>query len=182
MTAQIVNGYYHAIGRRKSSAARVFMKEGTGKITVNNRSIDEFFGKDTIWHAKALAPLNLIQQQDMFDLTVTVKGGGVNGQAGAVSLGVARALDLFAKKNSPEVEFVEDTNEASSTEEGSASSEAGSTDGESEAEAMPEGPLGIERWHKAIRKAGYLTRDSRRVLRKKVGLVKARKAKQFSKR
>lgn len=180
MTAQIVNGYYHAIGRRKASAARVFMKEGTGKITVNNRSIDDFFGQDTIWLAKAIAPLSLIKQEDMFDLTVTVKGGGVNGQAGAVSLGVARALDLFAKKNSPEVFEVSEP-VASTTDTESTDTEA-STDSEPEVEVLPEGPLGVERWHKAIRKAGYLTRDSRRVLRKKVGLVKARKAKQFSKR
>ena len=178
MTAQIVNGYYHAIGRRKSSAARVFMKEGTGKITINSRSIDDFFGKDTIWLAKAIAPLSLIQQEDMFDFTVTVKGGGVNGQAGAVSLGVARALDLYAKKNSPEIAF-EEPEVVSNADEQAEDTEQAS---ESEPEALPEGPLGVERWHKAIRKAGYLTRDSRRVLRKKVGLVKARKAKQFSKR
>lgn len=181
MTAQIVNGYYHAIGRRKASAARVFMKEGTGKITVNNRSIDDFFGKDTIWLAKALAPLNLIKQEDMFDLTVTVKGGGVNGQAGAVSLGVARALNLFAKKNSPEVAFDDSEPVAGATATDGTDTEV-SADAEPEVEVLPEGPLGVERWHKAIRKAGYLTRDSRRVLRKKVGLVKARKAKQFSKR
>ena len=178
MTAQIVNGYYHAIGRRKASAARVFMKEGTGKITINNRSIDDFFGKKTIWNAKALAPLNLIKQDDMFDLTVTVKGGGINGQAGAISLGIARALDLYAKKNSPEI-IVEEKIITESEPEGEGTE---SVEIEEKVEMLPEGPLGVERWHKAIRQAGYLTRDSRRVLRKKVGLVKARKAKQFSKR
>ena len=178
MTAQIVNGYYHAIGRRKASAARVFMKEGTGKITINNRSIDDFFGKKTIWNAKALAPLNLIKQDDMFDLTVTVKGGGINGQAGAISLGIARALDLYAKKNSPEI-IVEEKIITESEPEGESTE---SVEIEEKVEVLPEGPLGVERWHKAIRQAGYLTRDSRRVLRKKVGLVKARKAKQFSKR
>ncbi|HAV94081.1 MAG: 30S ribosomal protein S9 [Legionellales bacterium] len=178
MTAQIVNGYYHAIGRRKASAARVFMKEGTGKITINNRSIDEFFGKKTIWNAKALAPLSLIKQDDMFDLTVTVKGGGINGQAGAISLGLARALDLYAKKNSPEI-IVEEKIITESESEGEGSD---SVEIEEKVDVLPEGPLGVERWHKAIRQAGYLTRDSRRVLRKKVGLVKARKAKQFSKR
>ena len=178
MTAQIVNGYYHAIGRRKASAARVFMKEGTGKITINHRSIDDFFGKKTIWNAKALAPLNLIKQDDMFDLTVTVKGGGINGQAGAISLGIARALDLYAKKNSPEI-IVEEKIITESEPEGEGTE---SVEIEEKVEVLPEGPLGVERWHKAIRQAGYLTRDSRRVLRKKVGLVKARKAKQFSKR
>ena len=171
MTAQIVNGYYYATGRRKASSARVFMKEGTGKVTVNKRSLEDFFGKDTIWLAQALKPLKILHQDGMFDLVVTVKGGGVNGQSGAVSLGIARALDLFAKKNSPQI-LEEDDSEVSA--------EAEATDDESTTES--EGPLGVEKWHNIIRKAGLLTRDSRRVLRKKVGLVKARKAKQFSKR
>jgi len=173
MTARIVNnGYYYATGRRKEAAARVFLKEGTGKALINNKSLEAYFGNDTIWLNQALRPLQLILQQDMFDLMITVKGGGINGQAGAVSLGIARALDLFAKKNSPVVEF-------SDEEEAAAQSEDGEDAGE---EAAITGPLGVEKWHKAIRKAGLLTRDSRCVLRKKVGLVKARKAKQFSKR
>ena len=170
MTARIVdNGYYYATGRRKEASARVFLKEGTGQAKVNNKTLEEYFGNDTIWLNQALQPLKLILQRDMFDLMITVKGGGINGQAGAVSLGIARALDLFAKKNSPEAAFSEEE----SAEEGESSDESSAT---------PEGPLGVERWHKAIRSAGLLTRDSRRVLRKKVGLVKARKAKQFSKR
>lgn len=167
MTTRIVNGCYYATGRRKSSAARVFMKEGSGKATINNREFKEYFGEHTIWYTKAMKPLKLLLQEDMFDLNITVKGGGINGQAGAICLGLARALDLFAKKNSPEVSFNDE-------EEAEESTEAAST--------APEGPLGVEKWHKAIRGAGLLTRDSRRVLRKKVGLVKARKAKQFSKR
>ena len=104
-----------------------------------------------------------MHQEGQFDIKVTVSGGGINGQSGAMSLGVARALDLYAKKNSPE--RAEDDSEEEEEDAGSSV-----------------GPLGIERWHQTIRKAGLLTRDSRRVLRKKVGLVKARKAKQFSKR
>lgn len=170
MTTKIVNnGTYYATGRRKSSSARVFLKEGTGKTIVNNKSLKDYFGGDTIWHIQAKKPLELLLQEDMFDIMITVKGGGVNGQAGAVSLGIARALDLFAKKNSPEIEIVEEETE----------SEGASTD---DLEVANEGPLGIEKWHNAMRKAGLLTRDSRRVLRKTVGLVKARKAKQFSKR
>lgn len=170
MTAKIVNnGYYYATGRRKSSSARVFLKEGTGKSIVNNKTLKDYFGGDTIWHIQAKRPLELLLQEDMFDIMITVKGGGVNGQAGAVSLGIARALDLFAKKNSPEIEITEE--EAGEVE-----------DGTEEESVVSEGPLGVEKWHNAMRKAGLLTRDSRRVLRKTVGLVKARKAKQFSKR
>jgi len=171
MTTRIVNGCYYATGRRKSSSARVFIKEGSGKAMINNRDFKEYFGDHTVWYTKAMKPLKLLLQEDMFDLNITVKGGGINGQAGAISLGIARALDLFAKKNSPEVSFDEEESTEESDEEGTV---AVSTE--------PEGPLGVEKWHKAIRGAGLLTRDSRRVLRKKVGLVKARKAKQFSKR
>lgn len=166
MTTQIVNGYYYATGRRKESSARVFLKEGTGKTTVNDRSIEDYFGEESIWAVQALKAIKLLHQEGLFDIKVTVSGGGINGQSGAMSLGVARALDLYAKKNSPEITEDNSEEDADSGEEGEGS----------------QGPLGIERWHQAIRKAGLLTRDSRRVLRKKVGLVKARKAKQFSKR
>tara|TARA_B100001989_G_C24517735_1_gene454112 strand:+ start:324 stop:845 length:522 start_codon:yes stop_codon:yes gene_type:complete len=173
MTSRIVdNGRYYATGRRKEASARVFLTEGTGKARINNKSLEEYFGGDTIWLNQALQPLKLLAQEGMFDLSITVKGGGINGQSGAVSLGIAKALDLFAKKNSPEVSFSEDET----------SQEANSADAEDSEPVEATGPLGIEKWHKAIRGAGLLTRDSRRVLRKKVGLVKARKAKQFSKR
>ena len=174
MTTRIVNGCYYATGRRKSSSARVFMKEGSGKATINNRDFKEYFGDHTVWYTKAMKPLKLLLQEGMFDMNITVKGGGINGQAGAISLGIARALDLFAKKNSPEVSFDEDEETSHEGEQGGEEATVVSTE--------PEGPLGVEKWHKAIRGAGLLTRDSRRVLRKKVGLVKARKAKQFSKR
>ena len=161
--AQMINQYYYATGRRKSSSARVFLKSGKGQITVNNKDAKDFFGGDTIWLQKCLQPLKILNQEGLFDVKITVAGGGISGQAGAISLGIARALDFYAIKHAPELTISE-----SSTEE-ETSEDAGEM-------------LGLEKWHKVIRKAGLLTRNSKRVLRKKVGLVKARKAKQFSKR
>ena len=124
----------YGTGRRKSSTARVFLRKGSGSITVNERPLDEFFGRQT---ARMIVrqPLELTQSSDKFDLMVTVAGGGTTGQAGAIRLGIARAL----------VEYDE------------------SLKGE-------------------LRKAGFMTRDAREVERKKVGLHKARRATQFSKR
>lgn len=166
--AQMINQYYYATGRRKSSSARVFLKSGKGAITVNNKDITEYFGTDTIWLQKSLQPLKLLQQDGLFDLKVTVCGGGISGQAGAVSLGIARALDFYALRHAPETALAEQAN--------------AQTDAADSEESAESGVLGLENWHKTIRKAGLLTRNSKRVLRKKVGLVKARKAKQFSKR
>ena len=163
--AQMINQYYYATGRRKASSARVFIKAGTGVATVNNRDITEYFGGDTIWKEESLQPLALLKQEGLFDLKITVSGGGIRGQAGAISLGLARALDFYALKHAPEHLLQQDDD---GSEEESAASESG--------------VLGLEKWHRTIRKAGLLTRNSKRVLRKKVGLVKARKAKQFSKR
>ena len=124
----------YGTGRRKSSTARVFLRKGSGSITVNERPLDEFFGRQT---ARMIVrqPLELTQSSDKFDIMVTVEGGGTTGQAGAIRLGIARAL----------VEYDE------------------SLKGE-------------------LRKAGFMTRDAREVERKKVGLHKARRATQFSKR
>jgi len=124
----------YGTGRRKSSTARVYLSKGDGKITINQRSIEEFFGRET---ARMIVrqPLELTQSTDKFDVKVTVAGGGTTGQAGAIRLGISRAL----------IEYDE-----------SLKSE--------------------------LRKAGFVTRDAREVERKKVGLVKARRAKQFSKR
>ena len=124
----------YGTGRRKSSTARVFLRKGNGSITVNERPLDEFFGRQT---ARMIVrqPLELTQSSDKFDIMVTVEGGGTTGQAGAIRLGIARAL----------VEYDE------------------SLKGE-------------------LRKAGFMTRDAREVERKKVGLHKARRATQFSKR
>ena len=124
----------YGTGRRKSSTARVFLRKGNGSITVNERPLDEFFGRQT---ARMIVrqPLELTQSTDKFDIMVTVEGGGTTGQAGAIRLGIARAL----------VEYDE------------------SLKGD-------------------LRKAGFMTRDAREVERKKVGLHKARRATQFSKR
>ena len=124
----------YGTGRRKSSAARVFLRKGSGSITVNGKPLDQFFGRET---ARMIVrqPLELTQMGDKFDVLVTVEGGGTTGQAGAIRLGIARAL----------VEYDENL----------------------------KSPL---------RKAGFMTRDAREVERKKVGLHKARRATQFSKR
>ncbi len=124
----------YGTGRRKSSVARVFVRKGSGAITVNGKSLEDFFGRETsrmIVHQ----PLELTENVDKFDIKVTVKGGGITGQAGAIRLGISRAL----------VEYDESL----------------------------KSPL---------RKAGFMTRDAREVERKKVGLHKARRATQYSKR
>ena len=124
----------YGTGRRKSSTARVFMRSGSGKIVVNGRPVDEFFGRET---ARMIVrqPLVVSQMGDKFDFTVTVAGGGITGQAGAIRLGIARALVEYNDTLKPD-----------------------------------------------LRKAGLMTRDAREVERKKVGLHKARRATQFSKR
>jgi small subunit ribosomal protein S9 len=81
----------YGTGRRKSSTARVYMQAGTGKITVNSRPLDEFFGRET-GRMIVRQPLELVQMVDRFDITVTVAGGGITGQAGAIRHGIARAL------------------------------------------------------------------------------------------
>jgi small subunit ribosomal protein S9 len=81
----------YGTGRRKTSAARVFMKPGTGKITVNDRPLDEFFGRET-GRMIVRQPLELVQLTNKFDITVSVAGGGITGQAGAIRHGITRAL------------------------------------------------------------------------------------------
>ena len=125
----------YGTGRRKSSTARVFLRSGgNGKITVNERPLDEYFGRET---ARMIVrqPLELTRHTETFDIQVTVAGGGGTGQAGAIRLGISRAL----------VEY-------------------------------------DETLKSELRKAGFMTRDAREVERKKVGLHKARRATQFSKR
>jgi small subunit ribosomal protein S9 len=121
-------------GRRKSSTARVFLSAGSGNIIVNNRPLDEYFGRETARMVVRQA-LDVTNMGDKVDVKVTVCGGGTTGQAGAIRHGIARALDAFD-----------------------------------------------EGLHTTLRRAGYLTRDAREVERKKVGLHKARKRPQFSKR
>ena len=125
---------YYGTGRRKSSTARVFVTKGSGEIIVNDRPLDEFFGRET---ARMIVrqPLEKLEMTDNFDIKATVIGGGISGQAGAIRLGLTRAL----------IEYDEEL-------------------------------------RKPLRKLGYVTRDAREVERKKVGLHKARKATQYSKR
>ena len=124
----------YGTGRRKSSTARVFLRKGQGKIVVNGRPLDEFFGRETS-RMIVRQPLVLTKTSDQFDISVTVEGGGITGQAGAIRLGIARSLVEYNESLKPE-----------------------------------------------LRKAGFMTRDAREVERKKVGLHKARRATQFSKR
>ena len=125
---------FYGTGRRKSSAARVYLTKGTGTIIINNRPIDEFFGRETA-SMIVRQPLEKVEMVDTFDIRATVAGGGISGQAGAIRLGITRALMEYDGDLRP-----------------------------------------------ALRKAGFVTRDAREVERKKVGLHKARKATQYSKR
>ena len=124
----------YGTGRRKTSAARVFLRKGNGAIEVNGKTLEAFFGRETSCMI-VRQPLELTESTGKFDIKVTVAGGGITGQAGAIRLGIARAL----------VEY-DETLKAS------------------------------------LRRAGFMTRDARAVERKKVGLHKARRATQFSKR
>ncbi len=87
----------YGTGRRKTSAAKVFLKPGTGRITVNGRSLDEFFGRET-GRMIVRQPLELTQMSDTFDVTISVNGGGVTGQAGAIRHGITRALIEFDER------------------------------------------------------------------------------------
>ena len=124
----------YSTGRRKTSTARVFLRKGTGEITINKRPIDVYFGRET---ARMIVrqPLETTNLTEQFDIYVTVAGGGISGQAGAIRHGITRALMLHDEQLRP-----------------------------------------------TLRKAGFVTRDAREVERKKVGLRKARRGVQFSKR
>ena len=125
---------FYGTGRRKSSVARVYVTPGTGKITINKKDIEDYFGLDTL-KVIVRQPLAVTGSEGKYDVLVNVYGGGYTGQAGAIRHGIARAL-----------------NEAN------------------------------EEFRPILKKAGYLTRDSRMKERKKYGLKAARRAPQFSKR
>ncbi|UXZ55224.1 30S ribosomal protein S9 [Vreelandella venusta] len=125
---------YYGTGRRKTSTARVFMKPGSGKITVNSQDLDLYFGRVT-GRMVVRQPLELTETLNQFDIVVTVAGGGNSSQAGAIRHGITRALMNYNEDLRP-----------------------------------------------TLRAAGYVTRDARQVERKKVGLRKARRRPQFSKR
>ena len=124
----------YGTGRRKTATARVFLSAGTGKLVINNRTLEQYFGRET---ARMIVrqPLELLEATEKYDLYITVAGGGIGGQAGAIRHGISRALLRV------DVEL-----------------------------------------RQALKKAGFLTRDSREKERRKYGLKKARKASQFSKR
>jgi small subunit ribosomal protein S9 len=126
--------FFYGTGRRKTSTARVYLRSGNGDIKVNNRSLETFFGRKTA-QMIVRQPLELMNLKDQFDITVTVRGGGTTGQAGAIRHGLTRALMQYD-----------------------------------------------ESLRSPFRKAGFVTRDAREVERKKVGLRKARRATQYSKR
>lgn len=125
---------YYGTGRRKNSTARVYMTKGSGQITVNDKPLESFFGRETNCMI-VRQPLEALEMTEQFDVNVMVKGGGTTGQAGAIRLGLSRAL----------LEYDEEL-------------------------------------RRPLRANGFLTRDAREVERKKVGLHKARKATQYSKR
>ena len=125
---------HYGTGRRKTATARIFLRKGTGKISINNRSLESFFARETA-RMMVCQPLELTQLIKKFDVYVTVLGGGISGQAGAIRHGITRALMDYDESLRP-----------------------------------------------ALRQAGFVMRDSREVERKKVGLRKARKRPQYSKR
>ena len=125
---------YYGTGRRKSAAARVFMRPGSGGIQVNGRDLDDFFASKVL-RMIVRQPLQLVNAEETFDINVSVRGGGTTGQAGAIRHGLTRALMQYDEALRPN-----------------------------------------------LRKAGFVTRDAREVERKKVGLRKARRATQYSKR
>ena len=125
---------YYGTGRRKTSTARVFLRPGTGSISINNRTLEQYFGRETA-RMIVMQPLQLTETAEKFDVYVTVTGGGGFGQAGAIRHGITRALMEYDETLRP-----------------------------------------------SLRQAGFVTRDAREVERKKVGLRKARRRPQFSKR
>jgi small subunit ribosomal protein S9 len=127
--------YVWGVGRRKSAVARVRLVPGTGKITINGRTVREYFGGRPLYQATLSEPLAITGTQDRFDISVSVEGGGVSGQAGAIRHGIARALTRFNDELRP-----------------------------------------------TLKRAHLLTRDARVKERKKIGLKRARKAPQYTKR
>jgi len=91
---------YYGTGRRKSSAARVFIKPGSGKIVINQRSLEQYFGRETA-RMVVRQPLELVDMVEKLDLYITVKGGGISGQAGAIRHGISRALLVFSPELRP---------------------------------------------------------------------------------
>ncbi len=127
-------GRAYGTGRRKDATARVWVKRGSGKVTVNGKSLEQYFARPVL-RMIINQPFVTLDSVNKFDVMITVVGGGLSGQAGAVRHGISRALDAYDPSFRP-----------------------------------------------ALRKAGFMTRDSRVVERKKYGRAKARRSFQFSKR
>lgn len=147
--------YYYGTGRRKSCKARVFLYKGTGCITINKRNIEDYFTLNSL-NITVKEPLKLVNAEQKFNVKASVVGGGITGQAEAIRHGLTRALVSYDE------EFVNKNNEQENKEE--------------KEESLK------NTWKKKLRKAGFVTRDSRKVERKKVGFRKARKKEQYSKR
>jgi small subunit ribosomal protein S9 len=149
---------YTGTGRRKTAVARVRLLPGTGQIAINGRTLDDFFTEHKDRNA-VVGPLEVTEMRNRLDVHVRVEGGGITGQAGAISQGVARALkEMFGL----------------STE-----APAARADGDGRQAAEGEG---VDNMAKRLRDSGYLTRDGRMKERKKYGRKGARKSFQFSKR
>lgn len=160
MPAAAAKKQYHlGTGRRKTSVARVRLSEGTGVVNINGRPLEQYFSEEKD-RAAITGPLLLADMRTRLDVDVTVQGGGITGQAGAICQGIARALKLmFGLTNEPEP------------------TPAPSADGEVSAEGAAQPSFA-----KRLRDSGYLSRDDRMKERKKYGRKGARKSFQFSKR
>ncbi|MAZ80330.1 MAG: 30S ribosomal protein S9 [Rickettsiales bacterium] len=95
-------GRSYGTGKRKNAVARVWIKKGSGKVTVNKRDAKEYFGREILFNI-AVAPFAIVEQKDKFDVIATISGGGLGGQAGALSHGISKALALFDNENRPEL-------------------------------------------------------------------------------
>ncbi len=140
---------YYGTGRRKTATARVFLKKGTGTVQVNDRTLENYFGRETA-QMVVNQPLEVVDQMGKFDITITVSGGGSSGQAGAVRHGISRALINYDESTTVNTEDTSIGNDVS--------------------------------FRRLLRRARLVTRDARKVERKKIGRHKARKGTQYSKR
>lgn len=156
MTKTAVSEVWRATGRRKTSSAHVIVKPGSGKITVNKRDLDEYFGANTTWRRESTRPLQELELEGQFDIQARIHGGGMTGQAEAMRLAISRALDACEQSR-----LKLDDNNA----------------------AIDEGIIeDVRVWRRKLKKLKFLMRDARAVYHKLAGRRKARKKPQFSKR
>jgi small subunit ribosomal protein S9 len=155
--ATAVKQQFYGTGRRKTGTARVFLRPGTGKLSINGKSLEDYFGRATA-RMVVMQAIKLVKAEGKFDFYITVAGGGIMGQAGAIRHGITRALIKHDEHGLIDLPVTVTTDEAVSN------------------------VLDMNSVRATLRKAGYVTRDSRKVERKKVGFRKARKKEQYSKR